>query len=120
MIIAFFALTGRNQNSDSWKGKEAFDQFLVNQGVGWFVYIKFDELGNPLVVGKTGTKMVSNSINDIVFDYWNRNNGPARQYLRDKGLDWNRTKVLVVPCNTEQEALDKEKEIHDKYNIFYS
>lgn len=117
---SFFVSTGRCQNSDSWKGKEGFDRFLVNLGIGWFVYIKFDILGNPLVVGKTGTRMVSNSINDIVFDYWERNNGPARQYLRDNGLDWDKTKVLVISCNTEQEALNKEKEIHDKYDIFYS
>ena len=117
---SFFILTGRNQNSNSWEGKEAFDQFLINQNIGWFVYIKFDIIGNPLVVGKTGTLKVSNSINDIVFDYWESNHGPARQYLRDNNLDWDKTKILVVPCCTEQEALNKEKEIHDKYSLFYS
>lgn len=112
--------TGRDQNSTSWVGKEAFDQFLINQGIGWFVYIKYDILNNPLVVGKTGTRMVSNSVNDISFDYWESNKGPARQYLKDNNLDWDKTKVLIVPCNTEQEALDKEKEIHDRYSLFYS
>lgn len=123
-IEGFFVSTGRTQNSKTWQNKEAFDQYLINMNIGWFCYIKFyidkDDNVKPLVVGKTGTKLVSNTINDICFSYWDTNKGPARQFLKDRNVDWDKTKVFIIPCNTEIEALEKEKELKEKFNLFYS
>ena len=114
----FFVIqTGRTQ--DSTKRNSLLDDYLVKNNIGWFVYIKFDELGNPLVVGKSGSKLVNCSGCDVSFDK-NPDGGPARQYLIDKDLDWDKTQIFIYRCETEQEALSKEIEIGVKYNLFFS
>lgn len=111
--------TFRSQNSQIWgRSKSAFEQSLIDENIGWFVYIKFDENNKPLVIGKTGSKLVIEGT-DVCFDL-NEDGGPARKYLIEEGLNWNKTQIAICKCNSEKEALEKEKEIGKKYNLFYS
>ena len=99
----------------------AFDRYLTEKNVGYFVYIKFytDEYGasRPLVVGKTGSTLVNSTGDDVLFDYKD-SSGPARRFLNEKSYKWNKKTIEIHPCNTEKEALDLEKEIQRKYNLF--
>lgn len=116
--LSFFMIpTGRPQNSD--QRNSLLDDYLVKNNINWFVYIKFDELGNPLVVGKTGSKFVNSSGCDVTFDK-NINGEPARQYLIEKNLDWDKTQIMISKCNSEQESLELEYKIAVKYKLFYS
>lgn len=117
--------TGRDQNSI--ETNSILESKLISLGVTWFVYIKYDENGTPLVVGKSGTKgsikgdgSIKYSSNDIRFDIKEDDCRAARKYLLDNNLDWNKTQIAYKPCNSEKEALDLEIEIFEKYNLFYS
>lgn len=112
-----FISTGRTQESNNTNS--ILNSILTSKNIKWFVYIKYDEYGTPLVVGKSGSKLVNISGCDVVFDK-NPDGGPARQYLINRNIDWNKTQIAICKCNSEQEAFDKEKEIHDKYGLFYS
>lgn len=112
--------TFRSQNSNNWAGsKSAFEKSLVEQNISWFVYIKFDENNNPLVVGKSGSLLVNFKGSDISFST-DIGDGPARRYLNEENLNWNKTQILVIPCNSEKEAFKIEKEIQKNYNLFGS
>jgi hypothetical protein len=45
-------------------------------------------------------------------------NGPARLYLYESNLEWNKTKILVIPCDDEVEAYNLERQIQIKHNLF--
>lgn len=112
--------TFRCQNSDSWKDNgKAFEQYLIDSNIGWFVYIKFDQNNNPLVVGKSGSLLVNKGGTDVRFTI-NENDGPSRKYLIENNLDWNKTQIAIFSCNTEEEAYKIEKEIQKEYNLFES
>lgn len=116
--------TFRDQNSTSWKGRrEMFEDLLVKQNIKWFVYIKYAKnlFGKnfPLVVGKSGSKLVNNSGSDVSFSE-DSNHGPARRYLKENNFEWNKTYIAIYPCETEREAYNKEKEIAIKYKLFES
>lgn len=112
--------TFRTQESEDWSGaRGAFEQNLVENDVNWFVYIKFDENNKPLVVGKSGSLLVNSNGSDLSFSM-NANDGPARRYLIENNLDWNKTHIAIMNCDSEQEALKLEKEIALKYNLFES
>lgn len=112
--------TFRTQDSKNWYlAKTAFEHNLVKNEVGWFVYIKFDELNKPLVVGKSGSLIVNTKGSDVSFDL-NPENGPARRFLIEEGLDWCKTQIAVLKCNSEKEAYRIEKEIQEKYKLFGS
>lgn len=116
--------TFRDQNSTSWEGKrEMFEDSLVKQNIKWFVYIKYakniSDKNFPLVVGKSGSKLVNNSGSDVSFSE-DPNDGPSRKYLKDNNFEWNKTYIAVYPCETESEAYSKEKEIVMKYKLFES
>ena len=111
--------TFRTQDSNSWRGsREAFEQSLVEANISWFVYIKFDENNRPLVVGKSGSKLV-NEQSDVSFST-DINDGPARKFLNESNLDWCKTQIAICPCKTEQEAINLEKEIGQNYHLFFS
>lgn len=117
-------LTFRTQNSQNWSGAHlAFEQNLVDENIKWFVYIKFyiNNSGNikPLVVGKSGSKLVNNSGSDISFST-DVNDGPARRFLKDEDFNWYKTHIAILKCNSEQEAYYKEKYYIRKFNLFGS
>lgn len=121
---SFIQLTYRTQESENWTGaKSAFEQDLIDKNISWFAYIKFyiDKNGvkKPLVVGKTGSLLVNNNGTDLSFSI-DIIDGPARRFLYENLLEWNKTQILIIPVETEQEAFDLEKEIQIKYNLFGS
>ena len=116
--------TFRYQNSNSWKkSRQAFEQYLVDNNIIWFVYIKFYINKNieskPLVVGKTGSKLINASGSDVVFDLKD-SGGPARQFLNDYNLNWDKTKILIIKAESKLQALKIESEISTKYELFNS
>ena len=125
----FIQQTFRTQDSKDWSGgaKQIFEQSLFEKEITWFAYIKFYIKTNdknyikPLVVGKSGSKEVNSQGSDVNFSE-NVEDGPARRLLYDSnGLySWDKTKILIISCNSEEEALKIEKEIKEKYNLFYS
>lgn len=119
-----FIPTFRTQDSNDWTGsKTAFEQFLVDEGIGWFVYIKFyvsaEKRILPLVIGKSGSLLVNASGSDLSFST-DVKDGPARRFLLEEGLEWCKTQIAILPCISEQNALNKEKENKEKFNLFYS
>ena len=120
----FMQPTFRNQDSKDWAGaKQAFEQSLVENNVYYFCYIKFYiDLNNnmkPLVVGKSGSLNVNTTGSDVSFST-DINDGPARRFLNEEKLQWDKTKILIIPCKTENEAFDIEKFITLKYCLFES
>lgn len=120
----FLHSTFRDQNSDSWNGsKKAFEQSLVEKSVNWFTYVKFyiDSKGliRPLVVGKSGSLLVNSYGSDVNFSE-SESDGPARRYLTDNGLSWDKTQILVIKAKSEKQALFFENRIANIFNLFES
>lgn len=123
---AFIQPTFRDQESDDWTGaRNAFERSLIENNLNYFVYIKFyikdDSYLNefyPLVVGKSGSCNVNNK-SDVSFSM-DINDGPARKFLLENNYNWLKTKILIIPAENEVKALNIEKEIFNKYNLFYS
>ncbi len=116
--------TFRDQNSQDWSNvRQAFEQNLVENNIGWFVYIKFymdhDKQYVPLVVGKSGSKLVNVNGSDISFSTY-INDGPARRFLHEEGLEWCKTQIAIRPCSNECEALQIESQIRISNNLFGS
>lgn len=109
--------TGRSQDSEN--RNQILDNYLVKNNITYFVYIKYDELGYPLVVGRSASKLVNFSGWDVTFDK-NPNGGSARQYLINNGLDWNKTQISIFPCENKNEALNIEFQIQYNFNLFSS
>ena len=117
-------LTFREQNSKDWSNaKMAFEQDLIDKNILWFCYIKFyiDNLNKllPLVVGKTGSKLVNCNGSDVNFST-DIEHGPARRFLKENNYNWDKTQIIVLPVYSEIEALNIESIIQQKYNLFYS
>lgn len=116
--------TFRKQNSKNWRGaKVPFEQNLVDGNIGWFVYIKFyinknDEI-KPLVCGKSGSKLVNSNGSDISFSE-NVEDGPARRFLSEESLEWCKTQIAILKCDSEREAYEKESFYIKKLNLFGS
>lgn len=73
----------------------------------------------PLVCGKSGSILVNSSGCDLCFSL-NENDGPSRVKLKNEKLDWCKTQILVKNFKDEKEALEFEKYIQYKYNLFGS
>ena len=123
--------TFRNQDSETWTGaRDVFEQSLLDLHVVWFVYVKFyidkNDISKPLVVGKTGSRAVNAHGSDVDFGEWNPDepyephDTPARHFLYENGLQWDKTKIAVLKCESEQEAYGLEKDVQRKYHLFYS
>ena len=117
--------TFRTQDSNSWSGgsKQAFEQSLVDDSILWFVYIKFylDTQNNskPLVCGKSGSLLVNSNGSDLSFST-DINDGPARRFLAENQLQWDKTKVAILSCSSEKEAYELERKYLEKLNLFGS
>jgi hypothetical protein len=123
-LKAMMIPTFRQQNSIDWsKANVAFEQSLIEAGIGWFAYVKFyidpKKRSLPLVVGKSGSKAVNNSGSDLSFST-DPDDGPGRKFLSESNLEWNKTQVLIIPCDTERQAYDVEQKIQISYNLFGS
>lgn len=117
----------------SFVGKSAMEQDIAEKNIRWFVYIKFikeDQVIKPAVVGKTGSKLVCEE-SDISFDYdpffdeekndLIKGSRPCRKYINEtENCDWYKNAIIIIPCDSEKRAFKLEKEIHDKYDLFYS
>lgn len=116
--------TFRTQDSQDWSGSRcAFEKYLVEQNIKWFTYIKFyidkNQCIRPLVVGKTGTLLVNRSGTDISFSE-DINDGPARQFLAEECLSWDKTQILIIKAKSEKQALFFENRIANIFNLFES
>ena len=117
--------TFRKQENEDWSGtKVAFEQSLVDIGINWFIYIKFyidknNGTNIPLVIGKTGSMNVNDRDSDISFSI-NIKDGPARRFLYEENLEWNKEVIAVLPCKSEQDAYEKEKFYQSKLKLFGS
>lgn len=117
--------TFRTQESDNWEGaRNAFEQNLVENNIGWFVYVKFfiDPSGRikPLVVGKSGSLNVNTNGSDVIFST-DISHGPARRFLIEtKGARWDKTQILIIKAKSEKQALFYENKIANVYVLFES
>lgn len=116
--------TFRTQDSDDWTGaRNAFESYLVENNITWFIYIKYYidayAASRPLVVGKTGSRLVNKAGTDVSFST-DITDGPARIFLYENNLTWYKTKISIIKCNSEKEALEIEKEISEKFGLFSS
>lgn len=128
-ILSNFKLysTFRSQRSNNWENgsKSAFEQSLVDDGITWFIYIKFylDKQNNskPLVCGKSGSILVNNSGSDLSFST-DINDGPARRFLAENSGKylWDKTKIAILSCNSEKEAYELENKYTELLNLFRS
>ena len=126
---AYIQPTFRTQESQDWTGARiAFEQNLIDKNIGYFVYFKlylnpndnnkFDNL-KLLVIGKTGSLLVNTNGTDVNFSEIEKD-GPARKFLKENNYQWDKTKIIVIPTESEKEALRIEKEIKIKYKLFSS
>ena len=117
--------TFRTQDSENWEGvRSAFEQNLVENNIGWFVYIKFyiDQSGNikPLVVGKSGSLNVNTNGSDVTFST-DIDHGPSRRFLIEtEGAEWDKTQILIIKAKSEKQALFYERKIANVYGLFES
>lgn len=103
-------------------GQSAMEAELVDKKIGWFAYIKgyldYSNKWIPLVVGKTGSKLVQSSGTDIRFLV--NGDKPARIFLQELNLIWDTSKIIVIPTVDKSSALELERFIQKKYNLFLS
>lgn len=116
--------TFRSQNSVDWKNaRKIFEQSLIDMNVKWFCYIKYfiDNVGNikPLVVGKSGSKLVNSNGSDVNFST-DINDGPARLFLYETGFQWCKEFISIKSFDDEKDALMEENRIQKEYCLFGS
>lgn len=109
---------------ENWNGdKVAFEQFLRDYHVKWFVYIKFYENKNgkirPLVVGKSGSMLVNGSGSDLNFSTA-VSDGQARQFIHLNGFQWHYEHIMIKKCKNESHAYYIETKIQNKFDLFGS
>ena len=69
------------------------------------------------MVGKSGSKLVNANGSDVSFST-DIDDGPARRFLAENKLKWDKTKIAILKCNNENEAYEKEKHYLNKLNLF--
>lgn len=111
-------------STEKWAGdKPAFEQFLVDNCVKWFVYIKFYYIKpnkiKPLVIGKSGSLLVNASGSDLNFST-KMEDGPARIFLNYNNYNWCYQIVAIRKCKNEKEAYKIEQKFADKFNLYQS
>ena len=116
--------TFRVQDSKDWQGSfQAFEQNLIDNGISWFVYIKFYINDNnefkPLVCGKSGSKLVNVSGSDVSFST-DINHGSARRFLQEEGFEWCKTQIAILKCGSEEESYEKELFYTKELKLFRS
>lgn len=86
-----------------------------------FIYIKFYINKNneikPLVIDKSGSWLVNSSGSDLSFDL-DKNSGPARRFLIEENLDWCKSQIAIIKCDSEQKVLDPKRFVAINFNLF--
>lgn len=116
------------QNLPEIRPDKEFENMLNDKGIRSFAYIKFfidngEKYG--IVAGKTGSSLV-NERSDVYFST-NINHGLARQFLKDKNLEWYKEKILIIKPKiiedikeNRKEALAIERDIKKKFKLMGS
>lgn len=109
---------------DNWNGdKIAFEQFLKDNRVKWFVYIKFYEGKTrkikPIVVGKSGSIKVNGTGSDLNFSTAFED-GTARQFMHYNNFTWHYEHIMIKKCKNEAHAYYIESKIKEKFDLFGS
>lgn len=104
------------------ENKLNFEQYLIDNQIKWFVYIKFyydkENCPKPLVVGKSGSLLVNTSGSDLNFSLSYET--PARIFLRENNLEWMKEQILIKGFDSEADALIEEKSIVTTFHLFES
>lgn len=93
-------------SKETWNGdKIAFEQFLKDRGIKWFVYIKFYEIKTlgkikPIVAGKSGSIKVNSSGSDLSFST-DVKHGISKQFLSYNKFDWHYEHIMIRKCKNE-------------------
>ena len=111
-------------SKDSWNGdKIAFEQYLLDQKVKWFVYVKFyvNKKGKilPLVGGLSASSKINYGGSDLNFSLSTKD-GKSRQFLKLNKEDWYYYKIAIRKCKSPHEAYRLESKILDDFNLFSS
>lgn len=111
-------------SKESWNGdKIAFENFLIKKRIKWFIYIKFYEDKNgrikPIVIGKSGSMLVNYSGSDLNFST-SIKDGPARQFLHLRKLNWHYDNIMIRKCKNEKHAYELETYFMNKFDLFSS
>ena len=116
-------------SKETWNGdKIAFEQFLNDNGVKWFVYIKFyeEKLGRnskqrikPIVAGKSGSMKVNYSGSDLSFSTDVRY-GISKQFLHYNKVNWHYDHIMIKKCRSESQAYQIESKIINKFDLYGS
>lgn len=118
-IIPTFRTSKINWNGD----KVAFEQFLNDKNIKWFVYIKFYENKSkkirPIVVGKSGSIRVNSSGSDLNFSTAIKD-GASRQFINYNNFNWCYDYIMVKKCKNESHAYSVESKIMNKFDLFGS
>lgn len=113
-----------------WAGdKQAFEQFLLDNNVKYFVYIKFyvrnktpgkqQNNPKPIVCGKSGSLRVNYSGSDLSFST-DINHGPARHFLSLHNFSWYYDAIAIKKCRNEQKAYEIESKTTNDLDLFGS
>ena len=54
----------------------------------------------------------------MLFFSMNINDGPARLFLNENNLEWDKTMIYIIPFDNEKDALSEESRLLDKYKLF--
>ena len=108
---------------DDIKPGENFQKKLKEIDLGYFAYIKFfidNGEAYGIVAGKTGSYSVNKSQGtDVSFDK-KYNGGPARQFLRQKGFEWYKKKIIIIKAHNSKKALEVERKLKEMFGLFGS
>ena len=112
---------------DNWNGdKIAFEQYLKDNNVKWFVYIKFYDSSNgkgkkikPIVCGKSGSMLVNGSGSDLNFSTAFED-GTARKFMYYNKFQWHYEHIMIKKCRNQKHAYFIETKILNKFDLFGS
>ena len=63
--------------------------------------------------------LVNDSGSDVSFST-NTEDGPARRFLIEEKLEWNKEIIAILYCESEQDAYEKERFYQEQLKLFGS
>jgi len=124
----FMMKTNIIQSSLDLRPNKEFENKLKDKGIKYFAYIKFfidNEEKYGIVAGKTGSLLV-NGRSDVNFST-NINHGRAKEFLKDKNLEWYKEEILIIKPKiiedikaNRKEALAIERDLKEKFKLMGS
>lgn len=127
LLLRFYGFeiipTFRN-SQEAWAGdRVVFEEFLAHARIKWFVYIKFYENKQgkirPMVVGKSGSRLVNSGGSDLSFSTA-MEHGPARKFINLNGFIWHYDCIAIKTCRTSRAAYKLERKIAERFDLFES